>query len=172
MLKYLVALAAIVLMAGPGFAQSPFQSAPGPAPPPAPRPRPAIQARPAAPPRQEEPPASVTVAPAPTVLPQPAPAPPPEPSLAGAWTQTSNCPFDFVSHPWNVVASGPAQYRITPADNATASGWISGTRVHLEGATPLSHVTLEGTVAGPTAMSGGVKFTLGGITCDWFARKK
>lgn len=171
MFKYLACLATILLMVDPTFAQSPFQSAPGPAPPPAPHPRPAIQSRPA-PRSQEDLPPTVTMAPAPTVAPQPPPAPPP-PSLAGVWHFWSNCPLDPGAD-LTLTSSGPEQYRISGVAGLLpipVTGWVSGKLVHAEADPPLNHVVSEGTVESPTAMRGKTTSSLG-INCEWAARKK
>ncbi|HML09912.1 MAG TPA: hypothetical protein VK432_03565 [Stellaceae bacterium] len=161
-------VAAALVAALPAMAQSPFQSAPGPAPPiarPAPHPRAQQQ--------DEELPPTVNTVPA-TPAPAPAPPPPPPaPSLAGVWHFWSNCPLD-PGGDLTFSPTGSEQYTVSGSDGiipVTVTGWVSGKTVHLEANPPLNHVVWQGTVDSPTAMGGTVIPAIG-FNCQWSGRKK
>lgn len=169
-LRFLALTAAASCAAGPAWTQSPFQSAPGPAPVvrPAP-PRPAYHRQQQQ--QEEELPPSVTTVP---VTPAPAPPPPPPPSLAGVWHFQSSCPLDPGSD-MTLTQSSAEQYLISGTAGVipfSVSGWVNGKLVHMEADPPFNHIVSQGTVTSPTTMNGHTTQTFMGINCDWVGQKK
>jgi hypothetical protein len=172
--------------AASSWAQSPFQSAPGPSPP---------VVRPVRPPQYQQqeqiPPPTVTTVPAPaspTAAPAPvlatpkAPTPPaPPPSLAGRWVGIMTCPGDGdAAMMITVAASAGDQYTMTAtwgtgvigADAPRLSGSItSGKQVSLDQQWLLDHRAITGGVTSPTAMSGIFSSSFTGLKCTWTASK-
>jgi hypothetical protein len=168
--KHLTLFVALSVATPSAFAQSPFQSAPGPAPITrrAPRPAPNRQQ-----PEDQEPPPSVATVPA---APAPAPAPPPPPplSLAGVWHFRSNCPLDPGAD-LTLTQSSTNQYLISGSAGIipfAVNGWVNGKLVHMEADPPLNHIVSQGTVTSPTTMNGNTTQTFMGITCSWVSQKK
>jgi hypothetical protein len=156
----IVLLLSGLLAANLALAQSPFQSAPGPAAPP-PRPRPAPQ------PALEPPPPAVTA----PVVATPAPPPPEPPSLAGKWTAETNCPMGKTTE-LDVTPTGQGQYTIAIPNNSDYRGWISGTVQHAD-ATGFfgDHISFNGTITSPTTMRGKTHLGFANLDCDWWATK-
>ena len=103
-------------------------------------------------------------------MPEPSPPAAEEVSLAGAWSGRSDCPLDL-GFTITLTQSGQQQYIISSSSGI--SGWVSGSRVHMEAQVLINHLVWDGTIDSTTDMSGKLAPSLLlGASCDWQAHKR